>query len=172
MGLKIQTLYDANTYLNGENYYGRMEEVTLPDLKWKMTDHKAMGMGGAIELPAGNDKMEMKLKLNSLYESAMTAFANPYVEQLIILRGNVQVWEGNDMVGEKAAVAFIRGKSKGLPPIGLKHQDNPDLETTIAVTAYKLEVDGVELFDVDYLQQKFVVDGVDLWAQRRANLGI
>ena len=63
----IQTLYNANVYMNGENYAGRAEEVTLPDLKAKTVDHKPLSNIGAFKLPTGLDQMSMKIKWNSIF---------------------------------------------------------------------------------------------------------
>ena len=42
-------------------FLGRATEIKLPDVSLIMQEHKALGMVGKIELPAGFDKLEGKL---------------------------------------------------------------------------------------------------------------
>lgn len=42
-----------------------------------MQEHKALGMVGKIELPAGFDKLEGEIKWNSFYHEVMRKTANP-----------------------------------------------------------------------------------------------
>lgn len=56
--IEINRITNANIYLDGANLLGRAEEVKLPDVSMTMQEHKALGMVGKVELPAGFDKME------------------------------------------------------------------------------------------------------------------
>jgi len=172
MATVIQTLYNANIYINGGSYAGRAEEVTLPDLKPKMVDHKPLSGIGSFELPTGLDKMTMKIKWNSADDQIMGNSADFYNSKDIMIRANADVWVNGTRSGSYPVTAFVRGLSKNLPPIGLKHQDNPDVESEYSVTAYKLEYDGNVVFDVDFFAQVYIVEGVDMLAQYRANLGL
>ena len=169
---QIRTLYNANVYVQGDNFAGVAEEVTLPDLKAKLSDHKPLSGVGSLELFAGLDKMSMKVKWNSINEQVMINSANFFDAQDIMVRANSERWENDSRVASEPVAAFMRGRPKGVPPIGLKHQDNPDVETEYTISYYKLEVAGRVLFEVDFYAQIYVVDGVDLLADYRANLGI
>jgi len=171
-GTTIQTLYNANVYLNGVSYAGQAEEVTLPNLKPKMAEHKPLSGLGAIDLTTGLDKMTMKIKWNSVDVDVMKQAANFYSSSDIMIRANSDTWENGSKSGSVPVVAIIRGLSMNLPAIVLKHQDNPDIETEFNVTGYKLLIDGELVFDVDLFAQVYIVDGVDLLADYRSNLGI
>lgn len=171
-GTAIQTLYNANVYLNNDSHAGQAEEVTLPDLKPKTTDHKPLSGIGSIKIPTGLDQMSMKIKWNSIDPDVMKAAANFYTSSDIMIRANSDTWENGSRTGSVPVVAIIRGLSVNLPAIALKHQDNPDIETEFSVTAYKLLINGEVIFDVDIYAQVYIVDGVDLMADYRANLGI
>ena len=68
--IEINRITNANIYLDGANLLGRAEEVKLPDVSMTMQEHKALGMVGKVELPAGFDKMEGEIKWNSFYRDA------------------------------------------------------------------------------------------------------
>lgn len=76
--IEINRITNANIYLDGANLLGRAEEVKLPDVSMTMQEHKALGMVGKVELPAGFDKLEGEIKWNSFYRDAMLSAANPY----------------------------------------------------------------------------------------------
>ncbi|WP_027809960.1 phage major tail tube protein, partial [Burkholderia cenocepacia] len=56
--IEINRITNANIYVNGNSLLGRAEEIKLPDISAIMQEHKALGMVGKIELPAGFDKLE------------------------------------------------------------------------------------------------------------------
>lgn len=169
---QISKLYNANVYLDGTSYAGLAEEVTLPDLKPKVSEHKALSNIGSFELPTGLDKMGMKIKWNTVNGAVMANSADFYNARDIMIRSSIDVWENGSKVGTQSVTAFLRGLSKTLPAVGFKHQDNPEVETEFSVTGYKLEIDGAVVFDVDYFANVYIVDGVDMLADYRANLGL
>lgn len=171
-GQVISKLYNANVYVDGDSYAGLAEEVTLPDLKPKMSDHHALSNIGVFELPTGLDKMSMKIKWNTVNRDVMVASADFYNAKDIMIRSNIDNWEGGSKSGSVPCVAFIRGLSKNLPAVGLKHQDNPEVESEFSCTGYKLQIDGQTVFDVDFFANKYIVDGEDKLADYRADLGL
>jgi P2 family phage contractile tail tube protein len=65
--IEINRITNANIYLDGANLLGRAEEVKLPDVSMTMQEHKALGMVGKVELPAGFDKLEGDTMIGNLY---------------------------------------------------------------------------------------------------------
>ncbi len=53
MKISVNKLYNANVYVNGTSFLGRAEEVQLPKVQYKTVEHKALGMVGTLETPAG-----------------------------------------------------------------------------------------------------------------------
>lgn len=87
--IEINRITNANIYLDGTNLLGRAEEVKLPDVSMIMQEHKALGMVGKVELPAGFDKLEGEIKWNSFYRDAMLSAANPYRSLALQCRSSV-----------------------------------------------------------------------------------
>jgi hypothetical protein len=172
MSLSVNALYGANVYINGASFFGQAEEVTLPDLKPVMLEHKAMGMVGKTSLPAGFDKMEARIKFNSIYPEVMKVTADITRSHQVQFRSSLETHVGGNRVAEVPVVAFVRGKFTNVPAINIKQQDNPEGETTMVVDAYRLEIAGEEIFNIDIPASIYRVAGEDKLAAYRANLGI
>lgn len=169
--ITVNRVTNANVYLDGENQLGRAEEVTLPTIKIKSAEHKALGMVGSLELPSGVDKLESKFKWNSFYRSIFLAMANPYKFASIQVRANVELYAGEGREGEVPLVVYLRGNFKELPLGALKQHDNAEFESTFNVTYVKVELDGEELLEYDVLNNIYKVGGEDILATYRTNVG-
>lgn len=172
MNVKVNKLTNAHIYVNGNPTMGRADEVELPQIATKEADHKGLGMIGEIETPAGLQKMAMKIKWNSIYPEIKKETANPYKSVRFAIYSNMEQYENNEKVADIPVAAFISGRVKVQSGLKFKAQDNAELEEEFTVTAYKLEIGGEEIHDVDVNANIWRVNGVDLLAQYRANLGL
>lgn len=169
---KISRIVNANVYLDGGSLLGICEEVSIPDLKPTMSDHKALGMVGKIELPTGIDKLEAKFKWSSFDESLMGKTHNVFQAFPITVRGNKENYQGGERVSETAVKVFLKGTFKSPGGLNFKHQDNVEQESMFNVTYMKMEVEGNVVYEYDAMANIYIVDGVDLLATYRANLAI
>ena len=169
--IEINKLTNANVYMNGINLLGRAEEVQLPQIKHKMAEYKALGMVGSAEFFAGIDKLECKIKWNALYPSVMAICSNPFLATMIQVRANLETYNGTGRIKEVPATAFLIGTFKEFPLGNIKPQENAEYETTMAVTYAKLIVDGVEIFEIDVLENIYKVGMVDMLATFKKNTG-
>ncbi len=173
MGTIINRIIGGNAYVDGTNFAGAIEEANLPDVNSIETEFKSMSLIGKMDFSSGIDKMESKLKWNSVSEIGMVYCADFYSTRTLMIRGSVEKYTADGgKVAEVPLVAVMRGRFKKLPGLALKQQDNPDTDTSFSCTAYNLTIDGIEIVDIDLLASVYRVDGVDLLAQRRANLGL
>lgn len=151
---------------------GRVEEATLPTVKYKMSEHKALGMNGSFELPAGIDKLEVSIKWNSFYADALVGLADPNKTVQLQLRGSVKTWTSNGVASEVPLVVHLGVQAKDLPLGGFKQHDNVELTSNMACTYCKMVLNGREILEVDVLSNIHKVDGADVLATYRANLGL
>lgn len=172
MNIQVNRLTNGNMYINGNSYLGTIEEVQLPDVKGKYAEHKALGMNGSVELPSGIDKMESKIKFNAPYARVMKLAANPYESHTLMFRGNLETYEGAQRVGQVPYKCVMKAGFKNVNPGSMKQHDNVEMESMLNVTYCKLEIDNEEIFEIDVLNNIHKVDGVDILAVYRANLGI
>lgn len=172
MSLKVNRLTNANIYVDGNSFLGRAEEITLPDIKHKMADHKGLGMVGTVELFSGIDKMECKIKWNSFYSEVMKKAANPTQAVQLQCRGSVEEYGAAGRTAERPVVCYVTGMFKNVPAGNFKQHDNVELESMLTVTYVKVEYDGAAIYEIDVLANIYKVDGEDILANYRQNLGI
>jgi P2 family phage contractile tail tube protein len=172
MALSIKKLTNANVYLDGNSLLGKAEEVSLPDLSGKMAEHKALGLVGTTEFWAGLDKMEMKIKWNSMYPDVMKKSANPVQSYKLQVRASLESFDSTGRSAQDPVVCYVTGTFKKNPGGNFKQHDNVELESMLTVNYVKLEIKGETIYELDVLANIFNVDGTDILQQYRSNLGI
>ena len=170
--IQINRVTNANIYLDGKSLLGKAEEVTSPLIKQIMSEHKALGMNGKVELPSGVDKLETRIKWSSFYPDVLAKIANPYQALQLQVRASVKTYNSNGLATEVPLVIHITGTCKDFPTGSYKQHDNVELESNFNVTYCKVVLNGVEITEVDVLANIHKVNGVDILANYRANLGI
>jgi P2 family phage contractile tail tube protein len=169
--INVNRVTNANIYINGNSFLGKAEEIDLPKITAKMAEHKALGMAGSIELPAGFDKMEARIKWNSFYKDAMVMMANPYEVVSLQCRSSLETYTAAARTGEAPVVVFLKGQFKSVPTGNFKQHDNVEMESNLAVTYVKVEIDGQPVVEFDAIANIYKVDGIDILAQYRSNIG-
>lgn len=170
--ISINRLTNANVYLNGTSLLGRAEEVNLPSIKHKMVEHKALGMVGVAEFFAGIEKMESKIKWNSFYPEVMKSAANPLQTVSIQVRSSLESYTSQGRTQEVPVVCYITAAHKDFPMGNFKQHDNVEVESNLSVYYCKLDINGETIMEIDVLANIYKVNGEDILAQYRANLGI
>jgi P2 family phage contractile tail tube protein len=170
--IAVNRLTNANIYVDGQSFLGRAEEVNLPDIKHMLSEHKALGMMGKVELWSGIDKLEAKIKWNSFYSDVFKKFANPFKTLNLQVRSSLETYTSQGRSAQEPVVVYLTGMSKNMPTGNYKQHDNVELESNLTVTYVKLVIGGETVMEVDVLANIFKVDGQDIQAQYRANLGI
>lgn len=169
--IEVKRITNANVYVDGNSLLGKVDECKLPDIKVVMSEHKALGLQGKLEFPTGIDKLEATFKWNSLYSDVLTKVANPYKAVEVQLRGSLETYGNSGRIAEVPVVAYMTGVFNKFPLGGYKQHDNVELETTMAVTFCKLEIDGKPVIEFDALANIYKASGVDLLATYKINIG-
>ncbi len=169
--IEINRLTNANVYLDGGSMLGRAEEITLPTLKAKMAEHKALGMVGTIESFAGFEKLEGKIKWSSLYPEVLKKTANPFTAVQLQVRGSLEVYTSAGRQDEKPVVVMLSVIFKSLPAGAFKQHDNVEVESEFTATYMKISVDGEEIVEIDALANIYKAGGQDVLAAYRTNIG-
>lgn len=169
-GFAIRKLVNANVYMNGISYAGMATEVNLPEVKAVSKEHAPCSMTGKLDINLGTDKMTLGIK-GDFEPAFVAACSDIYHTQLLQIRCNLVGEDGQGRYIEQSVVAHIRGVPQGHKPGALKSQEPSELEYTFNVWAYKLEVDGVPIFDIELTTNKHEVLGANLNATLNQNLG-
>lgn len=170
MSIQINRITNANVYLDGGTLLGRAEEIKLPDIGIKMTEHKALGMVGTIELPAGFDKMEGEIKWSSFYKDVMAKIANPFKFISLQVRGSLGTYNPQGMVEEVPLVTFLTVVFKKIPGGTFKQHDNAEFATPFSGYYFKQTVNGEDLIEFDPMSNIYKVKGEDLLVTYRKNV--
>ena len=171
MAIEVNRLTNANVYVDGKSQLGRAEEVNLPDITFMLSEHKALGMVGKFELFSGIDKLEATIKWNAFYADVLKKFADPRKVMKLQIRSSLETYDSNGLTQEVPCVAYLTVQSKNFPAGNYKQHDNVEATSKLTCTAYKLEIDGNEIIDYDALANVYSVDGVDIFATYRQNIG-
>jgi P2 family phage contractile tail tube protein len=172
MAVNLNRITNANVYLANGSLLGKAEEIKLPDVQAKMVEHKALGMICTIELPSGFDKMEGDIKWSSYYPDVAAASANPYAFLPLQVRCSVETFGAQGRVAQKPLVTFLTVAFKKNAAGTFKQHDNAEFPNSFSVFYIKQVFDGQDVLEIDVLSNIYKVNGVDMMADYRANLGI
>jgi P2 family phage contractile tail tube protein len=169
--IEINRITNANIYVNGSSLLGRAEEIKLPDVSAMMTEHKALGMVGKIELPSGFDKLEGEIKWNSLYQNVAKIVANPFSAVQLQCRSSIESYGAQGRIEELSLVTYLTVMFKKNPLGTFKQHDNVELQSSFSATYIKQVINGEEMLELDYMANIFKVNGDDMLARYRENIG-
>ena len=158
----IDKLTNANAYLNGQTLLGKIIELDLPEVKQKMTDYKALGMSGDIEIPAGFEKMELKIKWGCFYLKEFLQMANFTNITNITVRGNIETYSSVGRVEQKGVIITLNGIVKQIPLGKYKQNEVVDLETVMTIYGLTILIDNVPLLLIDVFTNTFKVGVLSL----------
>lgn len=170
--LEVNKLTNATYWVNGKNYFGKTEEFSLPTIKYKNATHKGMGLMAEMEYFSGIDKIEHKLKLNAPYADYMREMGDPTKKVDVMVRGNLQNFQGSASVDEVPYVVTMRVACKDFPLGNFKQNDNVELEMNFNVYYVKLEINGEKLYEIDLENNILFAGGRDVYEKFRKNLGM
>lgn len=170
--MKIAKVYDANVFVNNRSTHGLASEVTCPNIAAIMTDYKALGMAGSMELFNGFDKMEATVKWTYADNDTQKACANFLKPVNLMVRSSKAEYDNSGITNEAPIVIYLKGYPKQHPGGTFKPKEDTETESTFSILYFKQEVDGEVIVELDVENNIYKVDGVDLLAERRQNLGI
>jgi len=167
----INTITNANIYIDGNNLIGRAEEVKLPEVEAEMVEQKRVGMMGKISLPTGINALEAEIKWGAIYADVARMISNIYQTHEIQVRANIETYSSQGRVAEVPLVCYITGLFKKFPLGTFKQLEQVDLPSSLQVYYLKQVVDGVEIVEFDSFANIYKVAGVDVAATYRLNVG-
>lgn len=164
-----QTLFNTNLFVDGTSFSGDVPSLTLPKLTTKTDAYRAGGMAGEIEMDQGLEKMEASFVTKGVRRESLkffgiadgTAFNASFRGAFKGLKGAIT-----------PVVATLRGRLKEVDLGDWKAGDPAEIKHAVAVTYYKLEIDGRLMYEIDMVAGIQVIDGKDQLAEVRTALGL
>ncbi len=169
--IQINRATNCNVFIDGSALLGRAEEINLPTIKHKLAEHKALGMIGTVEFWSGIEKAECKIKWNSYYGDALKNAANPFQTVQLMARASVETYDSTGRTSETPLVITMTAAFKDLPGGNFKQHDNVELESNLSIYAFKMALGGEDIVELDVLANVYKVNGEDMLATYKSNIG-
>lgn len=166
----VNRITNGNVYLGQNNLLGKVEDINLDAVKAKMEEVKSLGLVGTYELFSGFDKFGGKIKWNSFYPQYAKQTANPYVPVTLQVRSSIETHSSLGMT-RTPMVTILTVRFNDNPLGQWQQHQNVPFESGFTTLAVKQMVAGETIFEIDVLNNIFIVDGEDLLAQYRAHIG-
>ena len=169
--IELNTLNNANVYIDGNCLLGRAEEIKLPVIKFKMQEHKAVGMFGTIKLPSGIDALDGDIKWNSFYASVWPKLLDPFTPVQMQVRGSLETHTSQGRIAQVPYVVFLTASFDEVPLGDFKQNDKAEFQSKYYTTYIKQQVNGQDILEVDVMANIYKVNGVDKLDLYRTNIG-
>ena len=169
--IQLNRVTNANIYVDGNCLLGKAEEIKLPDITAMMSEHKALGMVGKIELPSGFEKLEGEIKWNSFYRDVWLKMNNQYSMVQLQVRSSVETYGAMGRMQQQPLVTFLSVMFKKNPMGTFKQNDNAEFSSSFACYYIKQQLAGEDLLELDVLANIYKVGGVDQLDIYRNNIG-
>lgn len=164
-----EMLTNCVMFVDGVSFSGDVPSMTLPKLSIKSEEYRGGGMSGPVDLPTGLEKLEAAFTTNGVRREALKFFG--LADQTacnLVFRGSFKGQKGT----VKAVTVTLRGSLKEVDMGDWKPGDKAEIKHAVAITYYKLEIDGRVMFEIDFANMVQVINGVDQLAAERSALGL
>ena len=168
MGLP-RKLKNFNLFQNGVSFMGMVPEVTLPKLSRKMEEYRAGGMIAPVSIFHGLEKLSMSVTIGGIGADVLKMMGGKIDSKPIRFSGNA---ERDDEVGFVRVVGEATGRITEVDQGTDTQGENGETKFNIELVRYKETVGGVVVIDIDVLQNKYIVGGVDMYKDFNKGLGL
>jgi P2 family phage contractile tail tube protein len=158
----IYKLHTANVFLNGSSMCHVASEITLPAVKRIKNKHAPVGLKFSMEVPLGVEPMETKIKGDFDPGFVAASINNSQTHDMHIYSDLVEYDDAKGVLCEKRAICYMKVMFTEMTPGALKNGEAMEVDFVASVWAYKLEIEGVTLFDLNPLSNKHEVLGTNL----------
>lgn len=163
-----RVLKGFSVMVDGTNYVGRIKECKLPDLKVKADAYRGGGMDTEVDLDMGMEKLDCELMFAEHNAELMKTFGLWNANTPIVLRGAIQ------RQGEEAVAVEVRlqGGTREISRDNWKPGESGSKKLMVNCNLYIEKIAGEEVVNIDVINMKRVIGGVDQLAGMRAAIGV
>ena len=156
-------LKNMNIHVDGEGYLGRASQYEEPALALATEDYRGGGMIGSVKIDLGLEPMEATLKTGGHEASLIRKFGTTRIAGVPVrLTG---AYQADDGTAAQAVEIYIGGRFNEISPGPAKPGDDTEHEFKCAVAYYRRVVDGRTEVEIDMIAGRFIVDGIDRYAE-------
>lgn len=156
-------------FVDGRGYAGECEELQPPSLALTTEDFRAGGMDTSIPIDMGMEKLEASFVMPMQDADLLTAFGvieNNGVQ--VTARGELKSQDGSS----EAVTLQMRGTVIKIESAAWKPGELAKNTYTLGLNYYKREQGGKVLHEIDVLNMKRIISGVDQLEKTRTAMGI
>ncbi|PAJ87923.1 phage major tail tube protein [Burkholderia ubonensis] len=159
-----------NLFHNGENFVGKVTEITLPKLTRKMEDFQGGGMSGPIKVDFGNEGIQMEWTAGGFMKSVLQQYAITQHDGVLLrFAGGYQA---EDSTSVDAIEIVIKGRHSEIDPGSAKAKEDTAFKVTTVASYYKLSINGEDIIEIDFVNMIERINGTDLLAALRTAIGL
>lgn len=167
MGLP-RKLKNLNAFVDGASYLGTVAQFEQPALAIATEEWRGGGMVGPVQIDMGLNAMEAKLTMGGHTVELIRKFGTTRVDGLRVRL--VGAYQADDGSAAQAVECFIGGRFSEIGFGTDKPGEDTEHEYTVPLAYYRREVNGRTEVEIDMLAGRFMVDGVDRYAEIMAIL--
>ncbi|WP_430735374.1 phage major tail tube protein [Halodesulfovibrio aestuarii] len=169
MAVAENVLRSANLSVDGQGFAGNIKEVKLPELALKLEQFRAGGMDAPVSLDKGMEELVVTFSTTKHCAETLSMFGvskNGGVP--LTARGSLESYDGTIT----PVLINMTGKVTKIAPGAWSEGGEVTTEYTVNLNYYKYTQDGKVLHEIDVMNMKRIINGVDQLAEHRANLGL
>ncbi|KAG0188575.1 hypothetical protein DFQ28_004620 [Apophysomyces sp. BC1034] len=159
-----------NLFQNGENFVGKVAEITLPKLTRKMEDWQGGGMSGPIKVDFGNEGIQMEWTAGGFMKSVLQQYGITQHDGVLLrFAGGYQA---EDSTSVDAIEIVIKGRHSEIDPGTAKAKEDTAFKVTTVASYYKLSINGENIIEIDFVNMIERINGNDILATLRTAIGL
>lgn len=155
-----------NVYNAGNRLLGMGDEMTLPDFEVSSETISGAGILGEIDDPTVGyfTNQEIEIPFRVLDPEAVDMMDMTKAVQLMI-RGAQQTTNSEGDIEFRQMRVVVRGRCKKFSPGKVKAGNPMDTSVTLTVLYILIELDGKSILELDKMNPKYEVNGVNVLAK-------
>lgn len=169
--LSIQSLWNANVYIEGVGFVGAASEIEIPQPVRRMADYGGLGMMARIRIPVGWDVLESRIRWVSFEPAAISAALAAFNVISLQAMGDVQIISASGQISEGPAIFNMTGLFTDVGRVPIRGQENTEIESMFNAYHVELLYLGASVYVFDSLSNIFTIGGVDQLSNFRNNVG-
>lgn len=160
---------DMNLFQDGESFLGENKVFTRPKLALATEDYRGGGLGAPIKIATGLQALECEHTYGGEIPAIKRRFGDPTLDGVQFrFAGAYQ----NEATGAYDDVQIIiRGRHEELDAGNDEPGSDTEFKVKTSCVYYKEMRNGETEIEVDILGRRFIVFGVDRWAEIRSIIG-
>lgn len=164
----VSKLKNINAFVDGVSYLGVIAEYEEPKLVIATDDWRGGGMLGPVKLDKGVEGMEASLTMGGHVAALLRKFGSTDIEGTRLRL--VGAYRADNGGGADAVEIYLGGRFTEFDPGKSKPGDDTEHKYKAPLNYYRRVVNGADEIEIDMTGGKFIVGGVDRYAEIMAIL--